>query len=807
LQAVAAGLAAAACFAASSRSRSVGRPFWLLIGFALASQCVTDLAWAYFEGWLHISPVSIAAVRLLPLVRTLLLAVVLFLDPDEDSSRLDFRSLIDSGQIAIVFVLIYLLNYGREQSPAGLGSVLREVWVGEAERVVLIALAVIQIVRARYTEARGLYRGLFFYLWWYLFAEGAADYAFASRDGGSGTPLDLVWTMPGLALGLWASSWRPAMESQSESVRRPKKIGELLLTNATFASAPLIVLLQVTQLGTEWLLLRYSLLGASILGFAARLGLSEYRQSNQLEILRRQKLAIESAKEDLNVQKAALDQLIESAPEAIAIVDSRSIVLRINREFTRLFGYTPEEACNRDLDELIVPPHRKAESVHLIEDVERGNTASLETTRQRKDGTEIDVSALVAPVTFLAGRDAMYCIYRDISERKRVEEQLQQSQKMEAVGRLAGGVAHDFNNLLTVINGYGDLLLQTLQASDPARESVEQIRTAGERAAQLSQQLLIFSRQQVIQPTATNVSLLLADSEKMFKRVVGEDVKLIMNLMPSIEPVIAEVGQIHQITMNLIVNARDAMPSGGRLTVETSRVDVSAADVDAESSVAPGPFVLLAVTDTGTGIARETLPFIFEPFFTTKEPGKGTGLGLSTVYGIVRQNGGFIRVDSELGRGTVFRVFLPIARAGAPGHETSTGSPRNLRGSETILVVEDQVDVCELVVCTLRSYGYSVLRASNGDEALRIANDQSEPIHLLLTDVVMPGINGKTLAEKLRVSRPETKVLYMSGYLDHSIGTQAVFESDAAIIPKPFAPDALASKVREVLNAAPRTVS
>jgi two-component system cell cycle sensor histidine kinase/response regulator CckA len=255
------------------------------------------------------------------------------------------------------------------------------------------------------------------------------------------------------------------------------------------------------------------------------------------------------------------------------------------------------------------------------------------------------------------------------------------------------------------------------------------------------------------------------------------------------------------------VNARDAMPGGGALIVRTSRVNLSSIEIDAGSKPVSGPFVLLSVTDTGSGIDPETLPLIFEPFFTTKEPGKGTGLGLSTVYGIIRQSGGFVRVESELGRGTVFKVYLPLAVVGAPGIESSPGPPQNLRGSETILVVEDQVDVCELVVCTLRSYGYDVLRAANGIEALSVGEGQSQPIHLLLTDVMMPGINGKVLAEKFALSRPQTKVLYMSGYLDHAIGSQGVLNADAAIISKPFAPEALASKVREVLNTASRTVS
>ncbi len=388
----------------------------------------------------------------------------------------------------------------------------------------------------------------------------------------------------------------------------------------------------------------------------------------------------------------------------------------------------------------------------------------------------------------------------DITGRKKLEEQFLQAQKLESVGRLAGGVAHDFNNLLTVINGYSALLLSRLPQRDPHRKQVEEIREAGEQAASLTQQLLAFSRKQMIQPQLLRLNATVADSQKMLRRMVGEDIELATVLGAAPDQVMADPGQIHQVLMNLVVNAGDAMPNGGRLIIETSTVDVNPQDAVENSDMARGPYVLLKVMDTGIGMDQETRQHIFEPFFTTKEVGKGTGLGLSTVYGIVRQSGGFVRVDSEPEKGTTFKVYLPLTTAGAPA-QLSKPRPTNLHGSETVLIVEDQDKVRALATETLQSYGYSVLSAANAEEALVVAELLAGPIHLLLTDVVMPGLNGGMLAERVKLLKPETKVLYMSGYTDEAIGQAGVLDSESAYVRKPFAPETLAARVRETLDA------
>ncbi|HTX75666.1 MAG TPA: response regulator, partial [Terracidiphilus sp.] len=396
----------------------------------------------------------------------------------------------------------------------------------------------------------------------------------------------------------------------------------------------------------------------------------------------------------------------------------------------------------------------------------------------------------------------------DVSARKKLEEQFLQAQKLESVGRLAGGVAHDFNNLLTVINGYGDLLTSRLEKDNPLRSMVEQIRKAGLSAASLTQQLLTFSRLHFAEPKPTGLNAVVDESKTMLGRLVGEDIEVVTALAARPDKVLVDRNQIHQCVMNLVVNARDAMPEGGKVVIETANVDLPAGKLDARPDIPPGSYVLLTVTDNGAGMDRETRGRIFEPFFTTKEKGKGTGLGLSTVYGIVQQCNGFIHVDSEPGRGSSFQLFLPRTDADA-ALEPEARSSHQPGGSETILVVEDQEDVRDFLAQALAGFGYSVLRAGSGAEAMLLEQRHQGPIHLLLTDVVMPGMNGKELAQRIKPLRSAMKVLFMSGYAGDVIGNLAALEPGTAHIQKPFTLEALADKVQEVLlshSAAPRSV-
>ncbi|OLC71983.1 MAG: hypothetical protein AUH78_17050 [Gemmatimonadetes bacterium 13_1_40CM_4_69_8] len=372
---------------------------------------------------------------------------------------------------------------------------------------------------------------------------------------------------------------------------------------------------------------------------------------------------------------------------------------------------------------------------------------------------------------------------------------------MEAVGRLAGGIAHDFNNLLTAILGSADLLLDTLSPDAPEREDLDEIRKAAKRAADLTRQLLAFSRQQLLAPQVLDVNALLTNLEKLLRRLIGEHIELRTALAPNVGAVQADPGQLEQVIVNLAVNARDAMPQGGQLTIETANAELDEAYAAEHFPARPGSYVLLAVTDTGTGMDAQTKSHIFEPFFTTKEKGKGTGLGLATVYGIVKQSDGYIWVYSEPGHGTSFKIYLPrVAEApgpARPGFELSA----SVRGSETVFVVEDDEMVRALIRRMLETRGYTVLLAPHGDEALQLLERHPGRVDLLMTDVVMPGMSGRDLADRVAERRPGIKVLYLSGYTDDAIVRHGVLEPGIAFLQKPFSADALARKVREVLDS------
>jgi signal transduction histidine kinase len=397
-------------------------------------------------------------------------------------------------------------------------------------------------------------------------------------------------------------------------------------------------------------------------------------------------------------------------------------------------------------------------------------------------------------------------IARDITERKQAEEekaflqeQLRQSQKMEAIGRLAGGIAHDFNNLLTIIKGYSTLSFMELKEGDPLKGSIGEILKATERAANLTRQLLAFSRRQAMEMKVLDLNAILKDMDKMLRRVIGEDIALVVHVAEDLGRTKTDPGQIEQVIMNLVVNARDAMPDGGKLTIETANVELDEAYARAHIAVKPGRYLMLSVSDTGVGMTREVKERVFEPFFTTKGTGKGTGLGLSTVYGIVKQSGGNIWVYSEPGRGTTLKIYLP--RVDGPIEVFKEKFEEDLpRGSETILVVEDEEEVRKLAARILQRQGYKVLEAPQGGDALLICEQHQDPIHLMLTDVVMPGMSGHQLAKRLESLQPGMKVLYMSGYTDNAIAQHGVLGEGVNYIQKPFTVDGLARKVREVLD-------
>jgi len=504
----------------------------------------------------------------------------------------------------------------------------------------------------------------------------------------------------------------------------------------------------------------------------------------------------ERAERALREANEHLAAVIQSSPLAIYTLDPTGTVRTWNRAAEALYGWRAEEVIGRPL------PTIAQDMEELRGEALRG----LEATRRRKDGTAVNISLSVAPLHDAAGRvTGILSIAADVTEMRQLEAQYRQAQKMEAVGRLAGGIAHDFNNLLTAIIGTTALVLEDLGLESRARLDIQEIEKAAKRAAGLTRQLLIFSRQQVLEPRALDLNALVGNLEQMLHRLIGADIELRTKQATALGAVRADPGQLEQAIVNLVVNARDAMPQGGRLTIETADVELDRSYVAGHVPTQPGPYVLLAISDTGVGMDGATKARLFEPFFTTKEPGRGTGLGLATVYGIVKQSGGYIWAYSELGHGTTFKIYLPRVAETPEPPESTTGRPTPVRGSETVLVVEDQEEVRKLTKRVLEGRGYTVLAARNGVEALEIVGRHPTQIHLPITDVVMPGMNGREVAQLACAKRSDLKVLYVSGYTGEAVLQHRLLQPGVAFLQKPFTPDALAHKTREVLDNAKQT--
>lgn len=493
--------------------------------------------------------------------------------------------------------------------------------------------------------------------------------------------------------------------------------------------------------------------------------------------------------------------LFENARDAIVVLTPDGIILEGNRGWETVIGVPRAQFLGRNVAEFTADEAKLVQRSEYEKAIGQNGGSLPPTALQRPDGSVVQVE-LSRTVVEVGGERYVLSVGRDVTDRLRLEEQLRQSQKMEAIGSLAGGVAHDFNNLLSVILSYSELVLQELKPGDPIRGELEQIKRAGDRATELTHQLLAFSRQQILKLRVLDLNPILAGMEKMLKRLLGETVELSLLTFSRVGKVHADPGQIEQVVMNLAVNARDAMPAGGKLAIETSNVELDAAYAAQHHGVVPGPYVMLAVTDTGVGMDSAVRARIFEPFFSTKERGKGTGLGLATVFGIVKQSGGHIWVYSEPGKGTTFKVYLPRRDQAEEEAAPALSPVTNLRGSETILLVEDEEQVRILARSILGRNGYNVLDAQNGGEAFLVCEQFEAKIHLLVTDVVMPRMSGRQLADRLAPLRPEMKVLFMSGYTDNSIVHHGVLDSGVAYLQKPITPDGLLRKVRQVLDEA-----
>jgi PAS domain S-box-containing protein len=906
LEIVAAIFAAAMCFVAARKAQGMARPFWTLLGCAMAIWVVANSGWMYYEVVLHESPPPGSAIRFLFNTQAIFFSIVLFLDQEKDSSAFEPEFLLDFTQIAIVFFFVYLGLYYLPSSELSQHSdSMRRLWVELGEVGTILALACVQIIRARAQHIRKLYAGFAIFLATFLTGMVVAEYREAT-GALDGAVSDLCWTVPFLWAALWAASWKTKAEHRAQ--QRGTTLSGLILKNGMFVVAPLIVVVQVAQFPSEWKTLRFSLLGLSILCFAMRLGMSAFREAQTAEIARRQALAMDSAVDGISILgengehiyvNAAFARMMgyENASSMIGvhwrkIYDARDIErlhgqvhralvaegkwsgqvslrrrdgkmipvevsitalangvtacighdisarkeaekarvdaenkyrtlveqvaaisyiaepgfegewLYVSPQIETITGYTPEQwlADSRKWTRHVPPEDheviRAAEAACL-----RGDKFQADYRIVRKDGSIIWVSDTAVVVGGSDSHPVMEGIIVDITERKVLENQLQQSRRMEAVGRLAGGIAHDFNNLLTIIKGYAELAQQRAGISPEIRADVLQVENAAERASALVRQLLAFSRKQVLQPKIIDLNSIVLGLEKLLGRLLGENIEMVTRCAANVGSVKADPAQVEQVLMNLVVNARDAMPKGGRLTVETTNVHLDSTYARDHVAVKPGPYVMLAVSDTGVGMSPETVAHIFEPFYTTKESGQGTGLGLSTVYGIVKQSGGYIWVYSEPGKGSTFKVYLPRVEAPADAKPEAAKVPAARKGTETVLLVEDEEAVRELTSMILNANGYVVLPAQNALEAEHFSTNHPGEIHLLLTDIMIPGTSGRELARRIIARHPRTRVLYMSGYTDNVLAQGGVLEAGVSFLQKPFTPAGLAQKVRDVLDA------
>ena len=565
--------------------------------------------------------------------------------------------------------------------------------------------------------------------------------------------------------------------------------------------APHVPIIVLTGLGDEALALKTVQDGAQDYLVKGQVDARLLERSIRYAIERKKaEQAVRSYEIALRQSEATFRSLVLNSPHAIFRSSLSGTFLDANPALVDMLGYSSES----ELTALDSPADVYGDASECFLEFFKASAhfRGLEVGWKRKDGKPIVVSLTGRPVHNEQGTLAHFeMIAEDITERKALEAQFRQAQKMESVGRLAGGVAHDFNNLLGVIIGYSEILEERLDQNGPLRKNAQEIKKAGERAASLTRQLLAFSRQQVLEPRVLRLNTIVAGMENMLRRLIGADVELTTVLSPDLGHIKADQGQIEQVIMNLAVNARDAMPHGGKLIIETSTVVLDEAFARQYPPSIPGRYVRLAVTDTGMGMDRETQTHIFEPFFTTKEKDKGTGLGLSVVYGVVKQTGGYIWVYSEMGKGTTFDIYLPLVEEVVEEPHRNTGPVKSLQGSETILLVEDEESLRVLTRAFLVQSGYTVLDTENGAQALQIARRHQGTIHLLLSDMVMPGMSGSVLAEKMALLHPDITLLFMSGYTEYGAAAHGFLEAGTFLLQKPFTRDALRGKVREVLDA------
>ena len=790
-------LATAACFEAAGRAAGYARRFWRLMGVAFALYALGQAMATYYDSVLHASFQQYWPSDILFLFHVAPMALALFLGDDTADSRVyRWQRWLDFLQIGIVSLSAYFfflyLPLQLPHSRASIDTLYVQVTAG---RGLLIALAF--VLRATLTDSKlvkSLFGRMAIFLTMFFACEVAYDYVEVWWHVPFGTWYELLWSIPRTLMVWLAASWKPPTEPEP----LPKQESEpLLLAQFAHIAFPLLVLGMATRAIEQQVKLAVTAVLASFACSSARLFLGQRAQN---ELLGQQKRGAEAMK----LAEAKFRGLLESAPDPLVAVNRDGRIVVVNAQAEKTFGYKREELLSQPMDILVVERLREKCSAYRTKFFQGPNRLPAGTTLElfglRKDGTEFPVEINLSLLETEEGLWGSAAI-RDLTERRKLESQFRQAQKMESIGTLSGGIAHDFNNLLTVILSYSNSMVEELAGDSKHQRAAEQIHEAAERGAALTRQMLAFSRQQVFQVRVLNLNDIIRNLLKMLQRIIGEHIEISAALADDLKPVKADPGQLEQILMNLSVNARDAMPKGGKLTLETSNVVLDEDFVRLHVGASVGPQVLLTVSDTGTGMDSATQARIFEPFFTTKGPGQGTGLGLAMVYGVVKQSGGSIWVSSKLGAGTTFSIYLPQAQGVSEAPTTKKPQTTLKQGSETILVVEDDPGVRELVCMMLTSKGYTVLTAQHPSDAESVCQKHSGSIHLLLTDMILPGASGREIAKRVGTLRPGIKVLYMSGYTDDALIRDHGLDESFAFLQKPFSQGSVAAKVREVLDS------
>jgi two-component system cell cycle sensor histidine kinase/response regulator CckA len=786
-------LATAATVYASRHTNRFGKHFWLLISACFLLWTAAQLMATYYNNIAHLPLQTPWPSDVVFFVCMAPAFMALFLDTERGLELKNWPRILDLVQVVILIAAAHLLLFAPpEHWKMGGGALARLAWLPDTGRdVLLVGAFALRAFMSRERLARDLYGRMAIFFALYLTCEVPYLYLQSTKNLQPATPWDLAWTFPFLALTILAATSGNLPEAAGDEERSRGKedyLGRWGLIHVVPMIFPLVVLLMAAGIAERQLAVASVMVVTSFACSSARIIFSE-----------RQRRLSDMALEEKN---ALLKSIFEGTGDAVYIKDLEGRYVIVNPAFAKYFERPTEQIVGKTAAQMFdfATARRLSETDRLV--IETGRAQTFEYDLPMVNGTRTFL-AMKSPYQDGQGKTiGVIVVGRDITEYRAMEERLRQSQKMEAIGTLAGGVAHDFNNLLMVIAGYSSVLNEALAGEPKLRGQVEQIQKASERAAALTRQLLAFSRKQTIQPVPLNLNSAVSGVEKLLRRLIGENITITTHLEPEIGVIKADAGQIEQVILNLAVNARDAMLDGGKLALETRHTEIGVGRNGRSETIKPGLYVELSVSDTGIGMDSQTQTHIFEPYFTTKPSGKGTGLGLSTVYGIVQQAGGYVTFSSKIGVGTIFRILLPRIDSEQTPRSSPAFSEPSYSGEETVLLTEDEPAVCDLVRAILTSRGYTVLSARLPQEAERISETHQGKIDLLLTDVIMPGMSGAELSKRIAARIPGIKVLFMSGYIDDSVVRQGISESEAAFLQKPFTPLSLAKKVREVLDGA-----